>query len=244
VSLVSDALKKAEREAAAREAREKGLPAPLETPVQPYRARRGQRGGKAWIAFAAGGAAAVVVAVLLARPASEREAPDKKATASTSASEAQAPPAPTPTAAPVAEPVAPSAATVAPPKPLVPAVFEPPAPSASEPSAPQAPPPSPRTTPSASLNPPNASEPRTRSEAHAPAPRSAKEFVRRVDLPDGSKLELGGIAYSETAPFAYLNGRLLKVGEGIAGYTLVAIERDRVVVRGAAGELTIRSKAR
>ena len=43
VSLVSEALKKAEREAAAREAREKGLPQPLETPCQPYRARRGQR---------------------------------------------------------------------------------------------------------------------------------------------------------------------------------------------------------
>jgi hypothetical protein len=68
--------------------------------------------------------------------------------------------------------------------------------------------------------------------------------VRRIDFPDGSKLELGGIAYSETAPFAYLNGRLLKIGETAAGYTLVAIERDRVVVRGPMGELTIRSRPR
>ena len=74
--------------------------------------------------------------------------------------------------------------------------------------------------------------------------RFADEFVRRVDFPDGTKLELGGIAYSESAPFAYLNGRLLKVGEAIAGYTLVAVERDRVVVRGAAGELTILVKPR
>ena len=57
-------------------------------------------------------------------------------------------------------------------------------------------------------------------------------------------LELGGIAYSETAPFAYLNGRLLRVGETAAGYTLVAIERDHVIVRGPMGELTIRSRPR
>jgi hypothetical protein len=68
--------------------------------------------------------------------------------------------------------------------------------------------------------------------------------VRSVDLPDGSKLTLGGIAYSDTAPFAYLNGKLLKVGEETGGYTLVAIERDSVRVRGAAGELTLRLKPR
>ena len=46
MSLVSEALKKAEREAAAREAREKGQPAPFEVPLQPYRSRlRATRGG-------------------------------------------------------------------------------------------------------------------------------------------------------------------------------------------------------
>jgi hypothetical protein len=123
-----------------------------------------------------------------------------------------------------------------------------PAPSASEPNpAPGTTPPLPKTTSKETRQQPSAREPAAPSAVPATAaarpaaeaPRQT-EYVRRVDFPGGGKLELGGIAYSEAAPFAYLNGKLLKVGEGTAGYTLVRIERDRVVVRGAEGDLTIR----
>jgi hypothetical protein len=245
VSLVSEALKKAERDAAAREARERGLPVPLETPMQPYRARRGQRGGRGagpWLALLAGGAAAVAVAVLLARPALERKDSDKGPTVKTPAISPAASP---PTTPAPAHTQAAATADAAPTAPTEPTPARPAAPGPSEREPPAARPrtlPSPETVPEAPPKPPSAREPR----APSPAPGRSKsgEFVRRIDFPDGSKLELGGIAYSETAPFAYLNGKLLKAGEGTAGYTLVRIERDRVVVRGAAGDLTILLKAR
>ena len=41
MSLVSEALKKAEREASARDAQARGAPAPFDAPLQPYRARGG-----------------------------------------------------------------------------------------------------------------------------------------------------------------------------------------------------------
>ena len=47
MSLVSEALKKAEREAAAREARGRDQPVPFEAPLQPYRSRRGARFARA-----------------------------------------------------------------------------------------------------------------------------------------------------------------------------------------------------
>ena len=251
MSLVSDALKKAEREAAAREARAKGLPVPLETPSQPYRARRGQRRGGAWLGVVAGVGVALAVAFVLSRTSAEEKAAAKGSTETTSTAAGR------PAAAPAAsQPVeAPLSATgnpeTAAPQPKIAAGAEPsrPTPSASEPRAQQPSPSLPKTASNEGTSRPSVSEPETPSETPrpapaAPAPRGSKEYVRRVDFPDGSKLELGGIAYSETAPFAYLNGRLLKTGEAIAGYTLVAIERDRVVVRGAAGELTLRLKPR
>ncbi len=250
MSLVSDALKKAEREAAAREARAKGLPVPLETPSQPYRARRGQRRGGAWLGIFAGVGVALAVAFVLTRGSSERKAAHMGSTASTSAL-ATSPVKPVTSSPPASvSPVSAEPSDAAAQAPIAPnADPHAPRPSASEPAAPQPSPPAPKSAPSQSVAPPSASESPAPTEAPRPAPaaratRISKEYVRRVDFPDGSKLELGGIAYSETAPFAYLNGRLLKTGESIAGYTLVAIERDRVVVRGEAGELTLRLKPR
>ena len=253
MSLVSDALEKAEREAAAREAQKAGLPVPLETPVQPYRARRGQRGARgATVALAAIAALAILLALAFyaTRSPSEGNAPHKGATAATSAppSPAEAPSPSVPTAAsearPAIEPPAPpsaretTSAGAPPSSPEIAPSERPAPPSEREPTNADAPSPLPESTPKEQPAPPS------ESETKAPSRENQKEFVRRVDFPNGSKLELGGIAYSESAPFAYLNGRLLKIGVGIAGYTLVAIERDRVVVRGAAGELTLRLKPR
>lgn len=242
MSLVSEALKKAEREAAARETRAKGLPAPFEAPLQPYRSRRG--GGRSRLLVPAlalfGGAAAIAIALLLLRPEGQEEAPVERA--GTGAPEARALPlAPLATA-----PVHPDAAVAPSPASAAPATM----PSASEPAAPpvatlplpkatQRLPPSPPPSPSVS-------EPAA-AKAAAPAKavsQGAGDFLRSVEFADGTKLELGGIVYSEASPFAYLNGRLVGVGEFVLGRRIDRIERDRVILSGEGGEIILRLKTR
>jgi hypothetical protein len=64
--------------------------------------------------------------------------------------------------------------------------------------------------------------------------------VRVARLEDGTELALGGVAWSESAPLAYLNGKLLGVGESAAGFRIVGIERERVRLAGPGGrELVI-----
>ncbi len=245
MSLVSEALKKAEREAAARDARDKGLPPPLDPPLQPYRARRRARGGAKYLSPALvllGGAAAVTIAVLLARPAIEREASNKGATAAASAP--VSPPAPATTSAPVPLDPRTSPATTAPPiSSVAPAIHS--APSASE-SIPtqQATHPLPKTSSQPPRQAPSVSEPPAPRAAEPPAGAGGRnrDVLRRVDFPDGTKLELGGIVYSEAAPFAYLNGRLVGVGELVEGFRIDRIERERVFLSGEAGSITIRLK--
>lgn len=248
MSLVSEALKKAERESAARTAREQGLPVPLDTPLQPYRARRSGRGSarsSGPILALLGGAAAIALAVFFARPALERKAPNKKATPETSASAVAPAPAATPATAPAVQEVpastsAPSPVAISPVSPSSTS-----APSASEPSpAPQSTHPLPKTASQPPPSAPSTSEPPSPRASPPPAAASgrARDFYRRVDFADGTKLELGGIVYSEAAPFAYLNGRLVGVGELVEGYRIDRIERERVHLSGDAGEITLRLK--
>ena len=230
MSLVSEALKKAEREAAAREGRAKGLPPSMEAPLQPYRAPRGGQGRRnlTLVLAVVGGAAAVALTLFLARPRQDEEDSNKGATPP--ANVLQAAPAPTgpnlgaPSAAP------PSASEVLKPQPATP-----PLPKTTSP------PPSPT---------PSASEPRTPPPPPAPAGKppagianlGSRDYLRQVDLPGGGKLELGGIVYSEAAPFAYLNGRLVGVGEFVEGFRIDRIERQRVILTGDSGEITLRLK--
>ncbi len=74
--------------------------------------------------------------------------------------------------------------------------------------------------------PPSTSPARTAKPVEAPGAESL--VVRELPLADGRKLGLGGIAWSEVAPLAYLNGRLVGVGESVEGYRIARIERDRV----------------
>jgi hypothetical protein len=258
VSLVSEALKKAEREAAARDARGKGQPPPFEAPLQPYRARRS--GGTRMPLFAALGAGAALVTLALMWWSSPQKAPasgDRPAasalagtSAATSVSapersslEPRAGAQPSPPSAPVTPGLA-TAATA--PAPAAPSASEPPA-------TPPATPPLPKATAGTTSKPPNAREPaapRPSAPLAAAAPATAivttfgpGDYLRRVDFPDGSKLELGGIVYSETSPFAYLNGRLVGVGEFVEGRRIDRIERDKVILSGDAGTLTLRLKA-
>jgi hypothetical protein len=80
VSLVSEALKKAEREAAARDARAKGQPAPFESPLQPYRSRYAGGRNRSLVAALAlvAGAAAIAIALLLLRPTGEESSSSKE----------------------------------------------------------------------------------------------------------------------------------------------------------------------
>lgn len=73
--------------------------------------------------------------------------------------------------------------------------------------------------------------------------KGSGDYLRSVEFADGTKLELGGIVYSEASPFAYLNGRLVGVGEFVLGRRIDRIERDRVLLSGEAGEITLRLKA-
>jgi len=249
LSLVSEALKKAEREAAARDARDKGQPAPFEAPLQPYRNRRRATGGGArgWLFAALGGAATIgLLAVLWWSRQQAAPVEEKTLAASDPVPASQQPQA---SAAP-SSPTAP--ATVG----FDAAAFAPAAapPSAGEPAATPLPTPALAKTTSTAPRPlPSASEPAPPKSTAAVATRSAPaaestviapgDYLRRVDFPDGSKLELGGIVYSETSPFAYLNGRLVGVGEFVEGRRIDRIERDRVHLSGDAGAITLRLKA-
>ncbi len=249
MSLVSEALKKAEREAAARTAREQGLPVPLDAPLQPYRARRSGRGSArslGLISVVLGGAAAIAIAVLLARPAPERTAPIKEGTPESSASAVAPAPAKTPAPAAAAREVPPASGEPSP----VAASSVPPA-STAAPSASESIPalasthPLPKTASQPPPSAPSASESEPQKAASPPpaaAGGRARDFYRRVDFADGTKLELGGIVYSEAAPFAYLNGRLVGIGELVEGYRIDRIERERVHLSGDAGEITLRLK--
>jgi len=212
VSLVKEALEKAEREAAARAARERGLPEKLTAAGQPYRARRQRSPWPAAIAL--GGVALVATAGAwwalrrAPRPEPIATAAPAAPTATTEERPARASPA-------GAEPARADIAPSTDPRPAGPP--EPDAPAATE-SAVNVPSPSmesdaPQATPAPGRRPP-----RTVTETH----------LRELTLDTGATIRLGGIAWSDAAPLAYLNGKLLGVGESVAGCRVEKIERDRV----------------
>lgn len=251
MSLVSEALKKAEREAAARDAREKGQPAPFEAPLQPYRSPRTRRALHPFLAALAGGALIAALAAVwwsgtrhvVARPALPEAPPPPAPVSLPGASSAS------PAAEPESRPAQPLPGAAAPlaaqTRKAQPATRE----ALAEPQ-----PPAPLPLPTAP--PPGESSPApARKQTPAKAPGAtvatgptavrrfgAGDYLLRADLPDGSKLELGGIVYSETSPFAFLNGRLVGVGEFVEGRRIDRIERDRVVLSGESGVLTLRLK--
>ena len=68
-----------------------------------------------------------------------------------------------------------------------------------------------------------------------PAPRAqtlvdGKTYAGFVLLPDGAKVELGGIVWSEAEPRALLNDRIAGVGAWVEGFTVAKIEPERVVL--------------
>lgn len=262
MSLVSDALKKAQREAAAREARDKGLAPPPEPrpPLHPFRRRRAPRA--AALAAAAAGliALAGVASFFLFRDSSavgaartaESPTPDvpisvkgetepgvpgaSRFDGSTTPSAAmpvmgeagsdgsgaareasEATPAPRVDLPPGAAPATPASPSAEAPAPAPPSRV----PSQNERAA--AAPPGPPSAPGATAG--EQESLRGASSGEAPVPR---RFVREAELAGGVRLRIGGIAYSEVAPLAYLNGRLIGVGESVEGWTVRAIGRGEV----------------
>jgi hypothetical protein len=70
----------------------------------------------------------------------------------------------------------------------------------------------------------------------APVPRRGrlvpgKTYSGSVTLPEGARIELGGIVWSETEPRALLNDRILGVGAYVEGFTVGSIETERVELR-------------
>lgn len=236
MSLVSEALKKAQREAARREGRDKGLPEPLVAGGQPWRARRGSR-IPILVALAAALLAVAVGFLYLAsrsgveKPRDERH-PELGPARPTEAEVGPAAPAQSaasPPAVPAAAPL--EAGSPAPAPTRDPTEIDSTVERRAAAAAPTAPPsessevpPPPNTVASAPLS--------------APAPREAT-FVRTARLASGAEIRLGGIAWSETAPLAYLNGKLLRIGESATGARVERIERDRVVLAAPEGRIVI-----
>ena len=70
--------------------------------------------------------------------------------------------------------------------------------------------------------------PRVSQQAPLSRLQDGATYLRRATSADGSTIELGGIAYSEDRPIAVINGSVVSPGDMIAGFTIVAIEPERV----------------
>ena len=232
MSLVREALDKAEREAAARAARERGLPEKLSAAGQPYRAPRARLRAAPLLALLLGvaalGAGAAYVLRLPSDPIQEEPlstqeqqggaaAPSAEQKISVKGKNEENSSSGLPAEAGTATPLPAGAAS-----------------SATLETAPEAP-----TTAGAHLSmqknvlatetPAGQRPSEVKKEKNGqPEP---ERFVREALLDGGAtRIALGGIAWSEAAPLAYLNGKLRGVGESVAGLEIRAIEREQVVL--------------
>ena len=79
-------------------------------------------------------------------------------------------------------------------------------------------------------------------ESRGDALSSSQVFVERATLASGETLELGGIAWSETGPYALLDERVVGLGESIMGYMVTRIAPQEVELEGGDGTILIRLK--
>lgn len=73
--------------------------------------------------------------------------------------------------------------------------------------------------------------PQTAYVVPPPPPTDAVTFRREAQLKDGTRLSLGGIAWSPTQPVALINGRVMAVGEITEGFALREVRRDYVYLK-------------
>ncbi len=69
-----------------------------------------------------------------------------------------------------------------------------------------------------------------------------ESYVRHADLKDNLSIELGGIAWSESGPYALLNGRVVGIGESVSGLIVRQIEPLEVVLEGQGRTISLRLK--
>lgn len=74
------------------------------------------------------------------------------------------------------------------------------------------------------------------------SPSQPRIFVEKMTLASGEVLELGGIAWSETGPYALLDERVVGLGESIMGYMVTRIAPQEVELQGGDGTILIRLK--
>ncbi len=87
-----------------------------------------------------------------------------------------------------------------------------------------------------------AAEPRgTRPESSVGDSSSQpRVFIETAILANGDELALGGIAWSETGPYALLDERVVGLGETIHGYMVTRIAPQEVELEGSDGAILIR----
>lgn len=76
----------------------------------------------------------------------------------------------------------------------------------------------------------------------SPLPQPTREFVGQAQLRDGQLVDLGGIAWSESEPFALLNGQVIGVGELIRSYRVTEIDPDQVILEQDDDRVVLRLK--
>lgn len=90
-------------------------------------------------------------------------------------------------------------------------------------------------------SPPSISRPVPQSKATSTL-GSAREFVGQAQLKDGQLVDLEGIAWSESEPFALLNGQVVGVGEIVRAYRVTEIHQDRVLLQQGEDFILLRLK--
>lgn len=83
----------------------------------------------------------------------------------------------------------------------------------------------------------------TTAPPRAPKPAAdGRNFVGTAQLPDGVRIELGGIVWSEEEPRALLNDRIVGTGAYVEGFTVSKIEEGRVVLEKGGTTISISLK--
>jgi hypothetical protein len=236
VSLVSEALRKARQEAAAREARSRGA-LPTTVGASP-RARRSVWGTAVVLVVVAAGAGAAITWLALGHRTESRAAASLK------------PPAGTVAAATAKAPAAVSnATTVAGTKPLAGVPHERTHPAPTAPAAAPAPSPYPATPHSKEPSPVAATVPSTAATTSSATPSAVAErggerervFVIDADL-GYAKLHLDWLVYKPGASFGRINGQEIVVGSNIDGFTVEKIDPEAVTLRDRHGALVLRAR--
>jgi hypothetical protein len=232
VSLIDEALKRAEMEAARRDG--------LRTGASPWVMESRPRRGRGWILA---GVAVVVLAAAagaflwLARgsasvekpggPAARGASPDSRAGKPQSAIAMDTVEVPTPPA--VIKPRDPGHAAI---EKALPKTEQLPPPTAAVPAAAGPA----RKSEAPGAQPAPAAERRSSSPPpESKAPRglaNGRTYVGEVSIPDGGKIALEGIVFSETNPVALINGKVLPPGAVVEEFTISSIQPDRVEFKG------------